>query len=180
MIIISCGKLIFDTYINNDDYLLQTISGDINTVINVWFFIEFLLKIIALGFAFSPKAYLRDNWNKLDFFIVICSILDFFSTSNNIGIIKVFRALRPLKLISKNLRMKIMIQALFQSANGLANVGVVVLLVFLMFGILFMNLLQNKLDYCDIGKGEIYGPYNMNEIDCLDQGFIWRTRIINF
>ena len=46
-----------------------------------------------------------------------------------------------------------MIQALFQSANGIANVGVVVLLVFVMFGILYMNLLQNKLNYCDIGQG---------------------------
>lgn len=162
MIVVSCGKLIFDTYINHDDNLLITISNYINMAINICFFTEFILKTIAFGFVFSPKAYLKNNWNKLDFFIVICSILDFFSAANNIGIIKVFRALRPLKLIGKNLRMKIMIQALFQSANGIANVGIVVILVFLMFGILYMNLLQSKLNYCDIGKGEIYGPYNID------------------
>jgi len=50
--------------------------------------------------------------------------------------------------------------------NGVFHVLVVLLLVFVMFGILFINLLQGKLNYCDQDQGMTYGPYNINQIQC--------------
>lgn len=35
------------------------------------FLLEFLLKIIALGFVFHEHSYLRQPWNILDFFVVV-------------------------------------------------------------------------------------------------------------
>jgi hypothetical protein len=34
------------------------------------------MKIIAFGFFFDENSYLRENWNILDFFIVLSSLVD--------------------------------------------------------------------------------------------------------
>jgi hypothetical protein len=49
---------------------------------------------------------------------------------------------------------------------GIMNVMVIILCVFLMFGILGINLLQDKLNYCNSSNQLIagnYGPYNVNK-----------------
>jgi hypothetical protein len=45
---------------------------DINYVFTVIFIVEAILKLIAFG-----KRYYISNWNKFDFFVVCCSLLDF-------------------------------------------------------------------------------------------------------
>ena len=76
---------------------------------------------MGMGFVIGPDSYLRDNWNKLDFFIVITSyypilMLALEDTSavvdsevgpqsdsgSNLGFssLRTFRVLRPLKTIS--------------------------------------------------------------------------------
>lgn len=37
-------------------------------LIYIW---EALLKSIAYGFVINKRAYLRDSWNKMDFFVVV-------------------------------------------------------------------------------------------------------------
>jgi len=51
-----------------------------------------------------------------------------------------------------------------------------------MFGILGMNLLQGKLNYCSpaqLTQGN-YGPYGVNQAACEATGGIWATQLINF
>ena len=66
------------------------------------FCLEASLKIITLGFILNgQKSYLMDNWNILDFIIVLFSLVSL-SISADIGFIKVLRVariLRPLRLI---------------------------------------------------------------------------------
>lgn len=40
-------------------------------VITFIFIGEFILKLIAMGFCFGKGAYIKDNWNKLDFVVVV-------------------------------------------------------------------------------------------------------------
>jgi voltage-dependent calcium channel L type alpha-1D len=72
------------------------------------FICEALIKICVLGFSCGEGTYLKDNWNILDFFIVCSSIInwviDSFS-SITISFLRGFRALRalrPLRMVSKN------------------------------------------------------------------------------
>ena len=44
--------------------------------INTVFFLEFIFKVISMGFLFDNGCYLRDYLNILDFFIVTFSIID--------------------------------------------------------------------------------------------------------
>ena len=48
--------------------------------------------------------------------------------------------------------MKYIVTTLINSISGIVNVGVVVILVFLMFAILGVNLEKGKMHYCDDGK----------------------------
>lgn len=50
--------------------------------------------------------------------------------------------------------MKLLVTTLINSISGIVNVGVVVILVFLMFAILGVNLEKGKMYYCDLGNDE--------------------------
>jgi ribosome maturation protein Sdo1 len=75
----------------------------------------------------------------LDGFIVVSSIIDMSFSNVNLGavrILRLLRTLRPLRFVSHNLNMKIVVNALLQSVGAIFNVLVVVCLVWLMFAIL--------------------------------------------
>ena len=68
-----------------------------------FFGVESVMKIISFGFVLDKSSYLRDNWNRLDFIIVICSFIDVFVSQIDLSFVKILRllrALRPLRLIS--------------------------------------------------------------------------------
>ena len=58
-----------------DPYQKQSIELMI-TVISSIFIVEAVIKIIVMGFIFGKKAYLKDNWNILDFLIVFFTVLN--------------------------------------------------------------------------------------------------------
>jgi hypothetical protein len=116
---------------------------------------EAVLKIIVLGFAIGKGTYLRDYWNILDFIIVSFSvlnwILDAFSTIS-VSFLRGFRALRalrPLRMVSKNEGMRVVVNSLLTSIPNLLNVMLISLLFFLVFGILGVQLFKGSLSFCN-------------------------------
>ena len=94
-----------------------------------------------------------DNWNKLDFFIVLSTVIDMILSSGgkramrNLRLIKI---LRPLRFISRNENLQLVVKALLSSAGAITNVTMVIFVIYTMFAILGMSLLKGKLGYCDI------------------------------
>lgn len=156
----------------------------IDFALNFIFIGECLLKVIARGFISGEDTYLKSSWNRLDFFIVCVSIVDMMLSGVNLSIIKLMRTLRPLRIITRNEEMKVMITSLLQSILGIFNLLIIVMCVYLMFAILAMNLLQQKLGYCNVGGEKIvtgsYGPYGIDYSTCIAQGGVWATQLINF
>lgn len=162
----SC-KLVFDTYIEDQKSDLAVKSNMIDTVFNGIFIFEATLNVISFGLVIGENSYLSSNWSKLDFFIVITAVIDMTMTDVDLSIVKMLRSLRPLRILTRNLNMRIIITALGQSMAGIANVLIIIFLVFMMFGILAINLLQGKLNYCNLNPmGSLtygnYGPYGIN------------------
>ena len=66
--------------------------------------LEFIIKVIADGFVFTPNAYVRSIWNILDFFILVGILVNIFSSLIFIAGISRFtrslKALRALRLIT--------------------------------------------------------------------------------
>jgi len=77
-----------------------------------------------------------------------------------------------------------MVTSLMQSIMGIFNLLIIVLCVFLMFAILGMNLLQDKLNYCNLTGSKLvagtYGPYGIDASACAAQGGVWTTQLVNF
>ena len=65
-----------------------------------------------------------------------------------IKIIRLLRILRPLRFISHNKAMKMIVSALLDSGGSMVNVIIVIMVVWLMFAILSVNLFSGKLFYC--------------------------------
>jgi len=152
---ISSGKLALSTYektLSNDSILLS-ISAYFDIALNIIFLVECISKNVALGFIMSEGSYLRESWNQLDFFIVITSMIDMSFSNVNIPAIKILRllrTLRPLRVISHNRSMKLIVSALIESAGAIANVIVLVTAVWLVFAIFGMSLFAGKFYYCNI------------------------------
>eukprot|EP01065_Artemidia_motanka_P016646 TRINITY_DN2025_c3_g1_i2.p1 TRINITY_DN2025_c3_g1~~TRINITY_DN2025_c3_g1_i2.p1 ORF type:complete len:2034 (+),score=727.75 TRINITY_DN2025_c3_g1_i2:76-6177(+) len=119
------------------------------------FLAEMILKVIAFGLVFGRSdpdpPYLLDSWNVMDGFIVIASVLSVILQGLNLGILKVFltfRALRPLRVISRNRGLRMVVITLIQSIGSIGNVALISFIVFLVFGILGVQFFAGKLHHC--------------------------------
>ncbi len=76
----------------------------INETLSYIFAIEAFIKIIALGFYFNGKnSYLKNGWNKIDFFVVVNWVATFNETfasyTKTVKVIRIVRIFRPLRLL---------------------------------------------------------------------------------
>lgn len=154
---LSSVKLALESYIVDepDDSIFKRISDESDFVFNYFFIIEMVLKMVALGFVMDEGCYLSDSWNKLDFFIVSTSILDMCLVNTDIPALKVLRMLRmirPLRVVSHNPQLKMIVSALFESLGSIVNVSVIVMIIWLMFAIYGMNTYMGMFYACSIDK----------------------------
>ena len=128
-------KLILDTYIPTDATTLTKISNIFNYIFVIIFLIEAMIRIFSLGLVFDKGTYLRDGWNFIDFVVLVASVIDIF-LSTNLSFFRAFRllrALRPLRFISHNQNMRIIVNALFESMGPILNVLIVVTIIWYFF-----------------------------------------------
>lgn len=120
---------------------------------NYAFIVEMCVKIIAMGLVMDNGSYLEDSWNQLDFFIVMSSIADMSLTGFDlpfIRILRMLRVLRPLRFISRNVGLRMIVVALLDSVSHIFNVLIVVAMVYLIFAILGVNFMMGHFFYCSI------------------------------
>jgi len=141
----------------------------LNLALSVAFGIEALLKITVYSFS----VYIKSSWNRLDFFIVATSALDlmlsYLETGSDLSILKIlrifriFRALRPLRVISRASGLKIVVQTITGSVKPILNTVVIALMVFMVFGILGVQLFAGKLWHCS-------DPLYHTQSECEERG----------
>jgi Ion transport protein len=174
LIILSSIKLVVGTYYRDDeleanDPQIYKIFNYIDISFNVSFTIECVLKIMKFGFVVSETSYLRDSWSILDFTIVVTSLLDMSLDSINLPILKVIRllrTLRPLRFISQNQNMRIVVNGLLKSMAAILNVLIVIGMVFVMFAILGNNLMGGKMQSCNVASDQNFSPYLVSATEC--------------
>lgn len=78
LILLSSLKLASDTYAETwaDSPNVVFTFYIIDNFFTASFIIEMIVKLTALGIIMDEGTYLRDSWNRLDFFIVITSIVE--------------------------------------------------------------------------------------------------------
>ena len=186
LIMTSSTKLVIETYV--DFSIVSDTASSVSTYIDTFFTFMFLaeaiLKIIRNGFFVASTSYLRDAWSILDFVIVVTSLIDFSIQGTNLAILRslrLLRTLRPLRFISQNRNMKIVVNALLESLIALMNVFIVILMVWVMFGILGSNLMQDQMGKCVVGGDGDFNYYRINQVDCIGiYGGTWKNAFWNF
>ena len=160
----------------DDEYQEKTINFLLETI-SIIFVAEFVIKVVVMGFYWGEKTYLKDPWNILDFIIVFFSIvtwvLQAYATSDVTFLrgFRALRALRPLRVVSKNEGIKTVVNALLESIPALINVLLIVMLFLLVFGILGIQLFKGQLGVCNdtgddiVGKYDCTGPYLVPILD---------------
>ncbi|KAK7877455.1 hypothetical protein WMY93_031795 [Mugilogobius chulae] len=80
----------------NRSILLQSMDH----VCFAFFMVEMVMKILAHG-AYGRKGYLRNNWSKLDGFILLCEFVGYFLRIFNVNFALVLDSVRPLRLLRR-------------------------------------------------------------------------------
>ncbi len=112
------------------------------------FTFELMAKIVAYGFVMQEGTYLRDAWCQLDFVVVsLAWIPIIFPSFGNYSVIRSVRALRPLRALKRVPGMPQMIAALMAAMPKLGNVVALCAFIFLVFGIVGMELFKGVLHY---------------------------------
>merc|ERR1719310_2495659 len=112
------------------------------------FTFELTVKIIAYGFLFHKHSYLRDPWCQLDFVVVSLAWLPIlFPQFSGMSAVRSVRALRPLRALKRVPGMPVLVSSILQSMPALGNVAGLTVFLFLVFGIIGMNLFGGVLHY---------------------------------
>ena len=94
IIIFSSIKLAIDTYFflnENKQAFYKNLSSHFDLFFLIIYLIEMIVKMKGFGIFIGSKTYFKDNWNRLDFFIVITSSIDFLVTDLDIPAIPVIK-----------------------------------------------------------------------------------------
>ncbi|XP_069563600.1 voltage-dependent T-type calcium channel subunit alpha-1G isoform X3 [Brachyistius frenatus] len=162
--------------------IFLTLSNYIFTAI---FVTEMTVKIVALGWCFGDKSYLRSSWNILDGMLVIISVIDILvSLISNTGtkilgmlrVLRLLRTLRPLRVISRAPGLKLVVETLMSSLKPIGNIVVICCAFFIIFGILGVQLFKGKFFVC---QGEDVRNIT-NKSECYAAGHKWVRHKYNF
>lgn len=147
------------------------------------FIIEMFIKWTAFGF----KKYFTDAWCWLDFVIVGISIVMLVFEllgMEKVGAIKAMRtlrALRPLRAVSRWEGMRVVVNALIKAIPSIANVMMVCLIFWLIFGIVGVQFFAGKFYKCVDEDGNKL-PVNItnDKFECETKNYTWINSKINF
>ncbi|XP_076621080.1 sodium voltage-gated channel paralytic isoform X25 [Colletes latitarsis] len=163
--------------------ILQDILYYMDRIFTVIFFLEMLIKWLALGF----KKYFTNAWCWLDFIIVMVSLINFVASLCGAGGIQAFktmrtlRALRPLRAMSRMQGMRVVVNALVQAIPSIFNVLLVCLIFWLIFAIMGVQLFAGKYFKCvDANKTTLSFEIIPDRNACIAENYTWENSPMNF
>ena len=121
----------------------------VDYVLTACFTTESALKVFTFGF----KRYIRERTNQLDFFIVVTTLLELMLTSvgglKAVRSLRILRAIRPLRALTKSSGMRLVLKSVALSIGAMVNVSVVMLMFFVIFGILGVQVFAGRFYKCN-------------------------------
>ncbi|RXG73582.1 Sodium channel protein para [Armadillidium vulgare] len=182
MILISSLALALEDVHLKHRPVLQDVLYYMDRIFTVIFFIEMLIKWVALGFV----KYFTNAWCWLDFLIVMVSLINLVATLAGAGKIQAFktmrtlRALRPLRAMSRMQGMRVVVNALVQAIPSIFNVLLVCLIFWLIFAIMGVQLFNGKFHKCMCPEGRCDAEIVPDKDTCLHLNHSWENSEIHF
>jgi len=122
---------------------VRTAWDTLGTIFNIFFLVECICKVVALGFILGTRTYLSAAWNWLDLIVVVVGTMELFpsnSAAGNLSVLRSFRVLRPLRVITRVPELKFLVMVILQSVPELGNVFGLCGFIWFVFGILGVQL----------------------------------------
>jgi len=118
---------------------------------------EMALKLLAYPLIWGQDAYLKSGWNWLDAIVVCVSIIDMLvpGSSKILKTLRIMRAFRPLRIVSRNENLKIVVQTMFGAMPDLVTLIVVSMLFLLIFALFALENLKGRFYYCEPGDATL-------------------------
>ena len=129
--------------------------------------LEFVIKVVADGFVFTPNSYVRSIWNVLDFFIMAGLLVNVITGLIFIGGLsrytRALKALRALKLVSLIEKMRSTFETLVISGiTRILDAALLALLYMIPYAVWGLNIFAGLTNQCNDG--------NMNGFsDCINE-----------
>lgn len=130
--------------------------------------VEFLVKVVADGFLFTPNAYLSSIWNVLDFVILVGLLVNVTSGLIVIGglsrLTRSLKALRALRLISLIDRMRETFHSLiFSGASRIFDAAILAILYMIPYAVWGLNIFSGLMGECNdgdaLGRSDCTGEF---------------------
>ncbi|CAF1120007.1 unnamed protein product [Adineta ricciae] len=167
----------------------QVLFSKVLLIFDKIFTVIFTSELIIKWFAYGICTYFKSGWNRLDFLIVLVSLLGTILDLFHIADIPAFksmrtlRALRPLRALSRFEAIRTVVNALIGAIPAIFNVLLVCLVFWLIFSIMGVQLFAGKFYKCVYVNTHIrvHVSENVtNKVDCLQKNFTWENSRLNF
>lgn len=156
-----------------------------NQVFTFLFLFEAIVRIVSDGLYFTRTAYLKSGWNIIDFTVLTLSLVDEFGLLQGDGgtakVIRMGRALKPLRLMKRNQGMRQVIDALISTMMPVAYVVLFSLFNYFTFAIIGVGLFAGNFSRCSTPRAD----YPLGHLECvggyprLDDGVLVPSAWIN-
>ncbi|XP_078316439.1 sodium channel protein para-like isoform X3 [Crassostrea virginica] len=178
----SVALAIEDVYLDERPTLKQILE-----ITDKFFTAIFIVEMFIKWTAFGYKKYFTDAWCWLDFVIVGISIMMLvfeiigMDKVSAIKAMRTLRALRPLRAVSRWEGMRVVVNALIKAIPSIANVMMVCLIFWLIFGIVGVQFFAGKFFKCVDADGNKLSPnITANRTECEAKGYEWINSKVNF
>lgn len=163
---------------------LQRVVVFLDCFIMGYFFLEMVLKMIALGVVLHKGSYLRGLFNIIDFFILVSNVIpivvyfslqlpenpsrciaySYYEELSAVSILRVFRVLRPLRAIRIG-GLYLVVTGLVSSIKSMGSIFFMTGLVLLVFSVSGVHIFRGQFWYCtdpvmtqeETCRGQYYG-----------------------
>ncbi|XP_068452613.1 sodium channel protein type 4 subunit alpha B-like isoform X2 [Clinocottus analis] len=150
IIVLSSAALVFEDVHLQHRQVLKMVLARADQVFTCLFLMEMILK----WFAFGLKKYFSDSWSWIDFLILQVSVVSLaadafgFSGMGAFQLLRTFRALGLLRVISRIQSLRVVVQTLVRTVPSMLDFLLVVLALWLVFSITGVNLFAGRFHYC--------------------------------
>lgn len=148
VIIANCATMAWQSPLDPVGTRKEAILEVCEWIFLIIFTAEVAIKIAAYGFVVHKASYLRDAWCQLDFVVVSLAWLPIlFPSLGNYSVLRALRALRPLRALKRLPDMPMLIEWVLSVLPKMGNVLMLFGFVFLVFGIIGMELFKGALHH---------------------------------
>lgn len=167
-ITLSCIALVLEppSRQHEPEYVSFAFLDVINLISTFIFSIETLVQVINMGLIMPRGAYLKSAWNIVDFTVLLLSYVDIvgLAETKQARILRLGRALRPLRLIKRNQGMRLIVGALVATWRSVSMIILLAASLIVVFACIGMANFKNLFHSCNDATGPAAYPFG--KVEC--------------